>query len=86
MAKVKLSQSSQQSLNPRLPIYVHDLHGDLNTLPVACLHSVTLQLMFVDRLHIQLVYADLWLQCVRKDIILLQIFVDSCSQPSHPHG
>ena len=40
------------------PIYVSDLQGDLNSLPVACLRSVTLQLIFADYLQIQLIFAD----------------------------
>ena len=63
-----------------------DLQGDVNSLSVACLGSVTLQLIFADHLHIQLIFADLWLQCVRKVLILLQIFMASCSQSSRSHG
>ena len=59
MAKCNLPQVDLEPMQPALltPIYVHGLQGDLNSLPVACLYSVTLQLIFADHLHIRLIFA-----------------------------
>ena len=55
VAECNLPKVNLEPMQPVIPpIYVHDLQGDLNSLPVACLCSVTLQLIFADHLLIQL--------------------------------
>ena len=60
--KLQFTQINLESMQPVVPpIYVCDLQGDLNSLPLACLclPSVTLQLIFANHLHIQLIFADI---------------------------
>ena len=52
----KVNLEPMQPAVPPPPICVCDLQDDLNSLPVAHLSSVTLQLIFAEHLHIQLIF------------------------------